>query len=109
MLRPRAERLSVPVQRHPDYTRLRVTQLAQRIGDRIWPISQPVNELLVAGPVDRISYSEAQKLDKFRKAKPGDQFGPLWATYWFRAKATVPKEWAGTQVDLQWASHSEAT
>jgi alpha-mannosidase len=86
-----------------------VTQLTQRIGDRIWPISQPVPSLVVAGPLDRITYEQAQKLDRFRRAKIGDQFGPLWATFWFRGQATVPREWAGKRVDLQWASHSEAT
>jgi len=97
------------VQRHPDYTRQRVAQLADRIGERIWATNQPITDLSVAGPVGRISFDEAQKLNKFRRAKLGDQFGPLWSTFWFRAKAKVPKEWAGKRVDLQWASHSEAT
>ena len=97
------------MQRHPDYTRQRIAQLAQRIYDRIWATAKPVDELVVAGPVDRISYQDAQKLQGFRRAKVGDQFGPLWATYWFRAKTSVPKEWAGRRIDLQWFSHSEAT
>ena len=33
----------------------------------------------------------------------------MWATYWFRVEATVPAEWAGERVDLEWVSHSEAT
>lgn len=65
--------------------------------------------MLVAGPVDRISYQEAQKLTDFRPARLGDQFGPLWATYWFQLKTVVPAEWKGRRVDLLWGTHSEAT
>jgi alpha-mannosidase len=68
----------------------------------------PVDELVVSGPVDRISHDDAQRLE-YRPAALGERFGPLWATYWFRAAATVPEEWAGSRVDLQWFSDSEAT
>lgn len=95
--------------RHPDYTRDRINQLVQRLGDKIYADRQPVLDLVVAGPVDRIGHSDAQKLTGFRPAKVGEQFGPLWATYWFRGQAAVPKEWAGSRVDLLWDSQSEAT
>jgi len=94
--------------RHPDYTRTRIRQLAERMKKLIYPHCRPVEQLLVAGPVDRITCDEAQKL-KYRPAKLGEQFGPLWATYWFQARARVPDEWAGQRVDLLWISHSEAT
>jgi hypothetical protein len=35
-----------------------------------------VDELVVAGPVDRISWDEAQALD-YRRAELGERFGPL--------------------------------
>ncbi|MDQ3815225.1 MAG: alpha-mannosidase, partial [Armatimonadota bacterium] len=67
-----------------------------------------VQELQVSPPVDRISYGAAQELT-YRPVTRGEQFGPLWATYRFKAKATVPPEWRGQRVDLLWVSHSEAT
>jgi len=97
------------VQRHPEYTRSRIQQLADRMREKIYAHRQPVQALEVAGPVERISYGDAQKLKGFRPAKIGDQLGPLWATYWYRASARVPRDFAGHRVDLHWASHSEAT
>lgn len=97
------------MQQHPEYTRTRISQLAERMRAKIYSKSVPVEQLEVAGPVDRISYAVAQKLKNFRKVKVGDQFGPLWSTFWFRARAKVPKDFAGARVDLNWISHSEAT
>lgn len=94
--------------RHADYTRERLKQLGDKIRGLIYSQVQPLDELLVAGPVDRISWEEAQKLVDFKPAAFGQQFGPLWSTWWFRAQATVPQEWAGRRVDLLWGSHSEA-
>lgn len=75
----------------------------------IYPVQKPVDRIVVAGPTERLSYADAQKLKHFRPARQGDQLRPLWATFWFRAKATVPKDWKGRRVDLHWVSHSEAT
>jgi len=97
------------LQRHPDYTRQRIQQLAQRMKERIYPQRIPIQDLRVSDRVDRITYDDAQKLKKWRPAKPGMQFGPLWATFWFRAGARIPKEWRGRRVDLLWVSHSEGT
>jgi alpha-mannosidase len=60
--------------------------------------------LLVVGPVDRISWQEAQSLD-YRPVALGERFGPLWATYWFRMRATPPEG----EIHLLWDSRSEAT
>ena len=94
--------------RHPEYTRERVKQLAERIKDKIYSATAPAEKILVSPRVDRISYAEAQDL-KYKPAKLGDQFGPLWATFWFRVTLTVPEEWAGKRVDFLWISWSEAT
>jgi alpha-mannosidase len=94
--------------RHIEYSRARLRQLSQRLFAAIYPDTKPVDELLVAGPVDRISWEDAQALD-YRAAELGERFGPLWATYWFRFRATVPEEWHGARVDLLWQSGSEAT
>ncbi len=96
------------MQRHPDYTRRRIRDLSNAVMEKIYPEKRPVDRLLVSPRTDRISWKEAQKLS-YKPAKIGTQFGPMWATYWFKAEATVPKEWTGRRVDLLWITHSEAT
>jgi alpha-mannosidase len=97
------------LERYPQYTRDRIGALSKKVQAKIYDTGKLVDELLVSPRVDRIPYAAAQQLKEWRPAKIGEQFGPLWATYWFRAKATVPKEWSGKRVDLLWDSHSEAT
>ncbi|MCX7803773.1 MAG: alpha-mannosidase, partial [Planctomycetota bacterium] len=67
-----------------------------------------VDRLLISPRTDRISYGEAMRL-KYRSAKIGEQLGPQWATFWFKAETRVPPEWKGGRVDLIWVSCSEAT
>jgi hypothetical protein len=87
------------MQRHPEYTRQRIQQLAERMRARIYSQRIAIEDLHVSERTDRVTYAEAQKLKKWKRAKIGMQFGPLWATYWFRARAKVPKEWRGQRVD----------
>jgi alpha-mannosidase len=94
--------------RHPEYTRARLAQVSERLQALIYPETRAPDELLVAGPVDRISWEDAQGLD-YRAGELGERFGPLWATYWFRVRGTVPEHWDGRRVDLLWSSRSEAT
>jgi alpha-mannosidase len=94
--------------RHPEYTRERLAATAVRLWQAVRPEAVTPDELLVAGPVDRISWEEAQRLD-YRPAEPGERLGPLWATHWFRLAATVPDRWAGRRVDLLWATRAEST
>ncbi|HVU78089.1 MAG TPA: glycoside hydrolase family 38 C-terminal domain-containing protein [Gaiellaceae bacterium] len=94
--------------RHPQYTRERLARTAQRLRAAIHPERVQPDVLLVAGPVDRIPYEEAQQLD-YRPAELGERLGPLWATYWFRVGATVPDGWDGRRVDLLWESRAEST
>jgi alpha-mannosidase len=93
--------------RHLDYTRRRLLRMSERLRGLVYPEVRPVDELLVAGPVDRISWEEAQEL-AYRPARPEERYGPLWATFWFRVRGTVPDGWDGRRADLLWASNSEA-
>ena len=94
--------------RHLEYTRERLAAASARLWAQVRPETLALDELLVAGPVDRIAYDEAQSLD-YRPIVSGERYGPLWATYWFRLAATVPEQWAGRRVDLIWASSAEST
>ena len=94
--------------RHPEYTRARLRQTSERLQALIYPETRAPDELLVAGPVERITREDAQELD-YRPARLGERFGPLWSTHWFRGAATVPDEWGDGRVDLVWDSASEAT
>ena len=96
------------MQQHPEYTRNRIRQLVDRLKTRIYPHTVEVEDLQISGPVDRIPYEEAQKLE-YEPVQTGRQLGPAWATYWVRGKVAVPGQWAGQRVDLLWKSHSEAT
>src|SRR4051794_12702327 len=82
--------------------------MSQRLREDIHPDRTAPDELLVAGPVDRISLAEAERLE-YRPAAPGERLGPLWATYWYRFGATVPESWDGRRVDLIWATRAEST
>ena len=93
---------------HPSYTRNRIRQLVERLKGRIYPTTVEVEDLQIAGPVDRIGHDEAQAL-KYEPVKIGRQLGPAWATFWVKGAIAVPEDWAGQRVDLLWKSHSEAT
>jgi len=94
--------------RHPEYTRARIAQVGERIEALVYRDRRAPDRLVVAGPVDRVSLAEAERL-AYRDAALGEQFGPAWSTFWFALQATVPPEWEGSRVDLLFVSHSEAT
>ncbi len=96
------------MERFPALTRARLKQLAGDMKALIYPQSQAVDKLTMAGPTDRIDYNQAIKL-KYKPVKLGQPLGPLWSTFWFHVNATVPAGWAGKRIDLLWNSLSEAT
>jgi alpha-mannosidase len=96
------------MQRHPDYTQQRLKLLAERMKQRIYPETRPIDELLIAGPTDRIPLAEAQGLS-FTPARIGQSLGPLWATFWFKGQTVIPLSWKSKRIDLLWESGSEAT
>ncbi len=84
------------MEQHPDYTRKRIRQVVERLQERLYPEKIAVPDLRVSPRVERISYAQAQLL-RYRPTAPGAQFGPLWATFWFRGRARVPRAWAGSR------------
>ena len=95
------------MERFPALTRARLKQLAGDMKALIYKETRAVDKLLMAGPAERISYAEAQKL-KYQPVKLGQRLGPQWATFWFQIETAIPTEWAGQRVDLLWDSQSEA-
>jgi alpha-mannosidase len=94
--------------RYPEYTRGRLAQTVGRLRELVHAERRPLDEMLIAGPVDRIGHADAQWLE-YRPARLRERLGPLWATYWVRAAATVPEAWAGSRVDLLWDAGTEST
>src|SRR3982751_158870 len=82
--------------------------MSERLLVGVYPQTVCPDELLVAGPTQRISLDEAAALD-YRPAEPGERLGPLWAADWFRLPATIPDGWRGRPVDLIWATAAEST
>lgn len=82
--------------------------MSERLRGLVYPETRAPDELLVAGPVGRITVQDATSLD-YRPAALGERLGPLWATYWYRLRATVPEEWQERRVDLLWATRAEST
>ena len=91
--------------RYTDYTRTRLKLLGERLRQAIYAARAPLEELMVAGPTDRIGWQAAQRLE-YRPARLGQVLGPEWATFWFKARTKVPDAWAGKRVDLLWVTHS---
>src|SRR4051812_24820157 len=96
------------VNRREKQTRRRIAQTASRLHSLAYPATVPLDAIDVSERARRISFDEAQRL-AYRAAEVGEAFGPRWATYWFRIRATVPREWAGRRVDLMFDTGSEAT
>src|SRR4051812_41666714 len=96
------------VNRREKQTRLRIAQTASRLHSLAYPATTPLDAIEVSEKTARIGFDEAQRLT-YRPAEVGEAFGPQWATYWFRLRATVPPEWAGHRVDLLFDTGSEAT
>jgi alpha-mannosidase len=90
-----------------NYLAGRIEALKDRLAAAIFPVCQPVQQLQIAGPVGRISLSEAKGLD-YRSVELGTSLGPTFATFWARIKLQIPPLWKGRRVDLAWNSHSEA-
>ncbi|MHB8528975.1 MAG: alpha-mannosidase [Caulobacteraceae bacterium] len=93
--------------RYPTYTRDRLAAFSRRLARRIWPQTAPAETIEMTGPTDRIGLTAARDLP-FRSVEIGEPLGPLWSTYWFAVTIEVPRQWAGSRVDLYWDTASES-
>src|SRR4051794_35356308 len=75
------------------YTRARLRRTEERLAALIHPERAAIARLELAGPVARIDPAKAATLE-YRPVALGAGLGPLFATYWLRAAATVPTGWA---------------
>ena len=96
------------MQKHPELTRARLARFIpqSRIFSRLYPRSAPVCLSVFSAP-GRIPFSKAVR-GRYRKARIGEQFGPLWSTHWFKLGIAIPSGWRGEEVHLRWDSSSEA-
>lgn len=94
--------------RHPEQTRRRLAQTGSRLRSLIHRETIAPARLQVSEPAGREGWGSAARA-RLIPAEIGDEFGPQWATFWFRIDASIPAEWAGERVDLIWDSGSEAT
>ena len=93
---------------HADQSRRRFDQTASRLRSLAHPDRAPASRLEVSEESGRIGWAAAQEL-RYRDARLGEEFGPLWATFWFRVELSPPDEWDGGPVHLVWDSGCEAT
>jgi alpha-mannosidase len=98
---------SPPFLGESNYALGRILALQDRMAEAIYPRRMGIQQIEVAGPVDRISLEDAKSLE-YRPAELGDSLGPTFATFWFRLQIHVPLDWKGRRVDLAWSSNSEA-
>jgi alpha-mannosidase len=91
--------------KHPDVTVSRIRNWARRFLPSIYPERLPLT-VQVAGPVDRISYDDAQNLD-YKPTELGLTLGPQWATFWFKLSAEIPAEWRDRDVSIFFDTHCE--
>ena len=92
--------------KHPDVTKARLLRFATELKALIYPASTAIEKLEVFSAPGRIPFAEAMK-GKYRTAKVGERFRPVWSTHWFRVSYAIPKEWAGEEVLLHFDSSSE--
>ena len=95
-----------PRGRYASYTRARLKQHSDRMARAIYPETAAAARIEIAGPTDRISFADAQRI-AYREAAIREPLAPHWATWWVRVTAHVPESWRGARVDLYWDSCSE--
>lgn len=92
--------------KHASITIQRINQFTQRFQKLVRKERFPLN-VEIAGPVGRISHTEAQTLD-FQPLQGNKFLEPLWATFWFRLRGEIPETWRDKKIDLLFHCRSEA-
>ena len=93
---------------HAEQSRRRFEQTSSRLRSLAHPARAPASRIAVSTECGRIGWDAARELT-YREARLGEEFGPLWATFWFRIELTPREEWDGGAVHLIWDSGCEAT
>ncbi len=93
---------------HADQSRRRFDQTASRLRSLVHPARTAAARIEVSEQTGRGGWAAARGL-RYREARLGEEFGPLWATYWFRVELIANEEWDGRPVHLIWDSGCEAT
>ncbi|MDS2173396.1 glycoside hydrolase family 38 C-terminal domain-containing protein [Nesterenkonia sp. CL21] len=73
--------------------------LRERIIPAVHSASRPLEVAAHELPGEPIPPEEGLRLE-FSPYTVGTPWGPAWGTTWFRVRATVPKDWAGRQVEI---------
>ena len=96
------------MQKHLAITRERLKTFLRpnQLVGKLYPATAPVRLAVWRAP-GRVSFAEAMR-GKYRPTRVGEQFGPLWATAWFKVDITIPVAWRGREVVFLWDSNSEA-
>lgn len=93
--------------KHRKLTADRIREFVHSL-ERLFWTERVALEVKVSPRVERISYAEAMRL-KYEPVEPRQEFGPRFATYWFKVKGRVPAAWRNGTVDLIFNTNSEAT
>ena len=92
--------------KHPELTFARIQHFFTRLCGKIIAETRPL-DLEIAGPVDRISWAEAQRL-AYKPAAIGQELGPGWSTHWLRLRGEIPAAWRDSTVVVRFSTGSEA-
>ena len=93
--------------KHRILTYDRITHFTTAFHTLFWREKLPL-EATVSQRTTRISHDEAMQL-KYRPVTAGMEFGPRFATYWFKLRGNIPEAWRKSPVDLIFNTASEGT
>lgn len=86
-----------------DQTKLTVGRATRALQERIWPAVHATSVPTQVGanhlPGEPIPPEQGIAL-QYEPFEVGSDWGPAWATTWFKVTGTVPTQWAGRRVEL---------
>ncbi len=72
----------------------------------IWTEAVPITDFALAETKDHLPITAAKELT-YKKTKPGDLWGRIWGTGWFRLRFAIPKAFKGQAVSLLFNTNAE--